>query len=122
MIWIWIALGGAIGAVGRHALSVVVAARTVEWTAFPAGTFTVNVIGCFAAGVLVGLASRAPFSTDMRTFLAVGILGGFTTFSAFTAETFLLIQSGHVALALANVLANVVVAFTALWVGVALIA
>lgn len=86
-----IALGGAIGALGRHFLSGFVAG----WfgTSFPWATLSVNVIGSFCFGVLV--AAMAAFwspSPELRAFLVVGVLGAFTTFSAFSLETLLLTE------------------------------
>ena len=117
MIAAWIALGGAIGAVTRHLLSVAVATRATHWTAFPLGTFIVNAIGCLVAGVALGLMSRTPLSIEARSFLTVGILGGFTTYSAFAVETFLLLQNGHLVLAFANVFGTVAIALSAVWIG-----
>ena len=62
--------------------------------------------------------SRMSLSIEARSFLTVGILGGFTTYSAFAVETFLLLQNGHLALALTNVLGTVTIALGAVWIGV----
>jgi CrcB protein len=81
-----VALGGAIGAAARYLL----AGQVGRWLgiAFPWGTLAVNVLGCFAMGLLVEwLALRWSASPAMRAFLAVGILGGFTTFSSFALDT-----------------------------------
>jgi CrcB protein len=79
-------VGGGAGSVARYLL-----ATTVQRSApggFPFGTFVVNLIGCFAIGVVGALGlERAALSPEARTFLMVGILGGFTTFSSFTWET-----------------------------------
>jgi CrcB protein len=112
-----VAFGGALGSVVRHALSSWVLRHTADGR-FPLGTFIVNVIGCLAAGVLAGLASeRGFFSTDLRLFLFVGLLGGFTTFSAFGVETFYLLRRGEILLAGGNVVLSVVTGLLALWLG-----
>ena len=112
-----VALGGAIGSVARYQLSGVVMQHAAGWR-FPAGTFAVNVLGCLAAGVLAGLAEKhALFSGDARVFLFAGLLGGFTTFSAFGLETMHLLKRGDVAIAMANVVLSVVVGLLALWLG-----
>ncbi len=86
--------------------------------AFPFGTLAVNVIGCLCIGFLSELAeSRSLFSTDARAFLVVGILGGFTTFSAFGNETMNLLRDGETALALANIGAQVALSLGAVWLG-----
>ena len=112
-----VALGGAIGSVVRYKLSGFVLHHTVDWR-FPAGTFAVNVIGCLAAGVLAGLAEKHDMlSADARLLLFTGLLGGFTTFSAFGLETVHLLKRGAVSIAAANILLSVAVGLMALWLG-----
>jgi CrcB protein len=114
-----VALGGAIGSVARYKLSGLVLHHTVDWR-FPAGTFAVNVLGCLVAGVLAGLAEKHDLlSPDARLLLFTGLLGGFTTFSAFGLETMHLIKRGDVAVAAANVALSVVAGLLALWLGMA---
>jgi CrcB protein len=120
MIWLVIAAGGGLGAIARHYLATVVTTRTATWTPFPAGTMTVNVVGCLLAGLVIGAITRAPLSVEGRAFLTVGVLGGFTTFSAFGADTFVLMQSGATSIALAYVLASVVLSLSAVWIGFAI--
>jgi len=111
MIWtiFQVAIGGAIGSVLRH-LSV------AAFTA-PLATFIVNVAGCFVMGILyVGLASRAQFSPLLMT----GILGGFTTFSAYSLDALKLWQSGQTIAALAYTCGTVVLSLTAVALGAAL--
>jgi CrcB protein len=122
MIWLAIAGGGAVGAVARHALASLVTARLGTWTTFPAGTFVVNLLGCFVAGMVFAAALRTPMSVELRALLSVGLLGGFTTFSAFGIETFVLLQNGNTAAALFYVLASMAVAAVAVWAGYTLIA
>ena len=112
-----VAFGGALGSVARFRLSGWILHHTIDWR-FPAGTFTVNVVGCLAAGILAALAEKHDFfSADVRVFLFTGILGGFTTFSAFGLETMFLLKRGEVAIASANVALSVAAGLLALWIG-----
>lgn len=112
-----VALGGAVGSVARYKLSGLVLHHTVDWR-FPAGTFVVNVAGCLAAGILAGLAEKHDLlSPDTRLLLFTGVLGGFTTFSAFGLETMFLLKRGEVAIAAANVVVSVLAGLLALWLG-----
>ena len=114
-----VGIGGFLGAICRHLLSSF-ANRTFE--GWPAGTLTVNVIGCLAAGILWTLIEeRGLFSPPLRLLLTVGFLGGLTTFSAFGHETVLLLRTDQVRLALANVALNVVLCLTAVILGRALV-
>jgi CrcB protein len=116
-----VALGGAIGSVARYKLSGLVLHHTIDWR-FPAGTFAVNVIGCLAAGTLAGLAEEHDLlSPETRILLFSGLLGGFTTFSAFGLETMFLVKRGDFAIAAANVLLSVAAGLAALWLGLALV-
>lgn len=116
-----VALGGAIGSVARYKLSGYVMQHALDWR-FPLGTFTVNVLGCLVAGVLAGLAEKhAMFSADTRLLLFAGLLGGFTTFSAFGLETMHLLKRGDIAVAAANVVLSVFAGLAALWLGMAAI-
>jgi CrcB protein len=115
-----VALGGAIGSVARYKLSGVILHHAIDWR-FPLGTFTVNVVGCLVAGVLAGLAEMHDmFSPDTRLLLFTGILGGFTTFSAFGLETMFLLKKGEFLIAGANVVLSVAAGLAALWLGLTL--
>jgi CrcB protein len=112
-----VAAGGALGSVARYKLSGYVLHHTVDWR-FPVGTFSVNVVGCLVAGLLAGLAEqRDVLSSDARLLLFTGVLGGFTTFSAFGLETMFLLKRGDVLVAAANVALSVAVGLVALWLG-----
>lgn len=112
-----VALGGAMGSVARYKLSGWVLHHTIAWR-FPAGTFAVNVLGCLAAGVIAGLVVKHDFFTgDTRLLLLTGVLGGFTTFSAFGLETMLLLKRGELAVAGCNILLSVAAGLAALWIG-----
>jgi fluoride exporter len=85
---------------------------------FPVGTLAVNLIGCLVIGFLAQWAdARGAFTTEARAFMVIGVLGGFTTFSSFGNDTFNLARNGWLALALANVGANVVIGLFAVWLG-----
>ena len=89
--WI-VGLGGFIGAVTRYKLGGAVLHHTTDWK-FPLSTFVVNVLGCLIAGILASLVEKHDFFTpSLRLFLFTGLLGGFTTFSAFGMETVYLLQ------------------------------
>lgn len=112
-----VALGGALGSVSRYKLSGLILHHTVDWR-FPAGTFAVNVLGCLVAGLLAGFAEKYDYlSADARIFIFTGILGGFTTFSAFGLETMFLIKRGELMVASANVILSVIAGLVALWIG-----
>ncbi len=85
---------------------------------FPFGTVAVNILGCLAVGIFTAtLVKDTAGQENLRLGLVVGFLGGFTTFSAFGRETFLLSTDGHTAAALANVLVSVGVGLLAVWLG-----
>jgi CrcB protein len=116
MTLVLIALGGALGSVARYLLSTVVLRAT--GTLFPLGTFVVNLIGCVAFGVIAGAAEhRVPMTPEMRRFLLVGILGGFTTFSSYAFESFGLLRDGQFSWAAINVVGQVVAGLAGMWGG-----
>jgi len=85
---------------------------------FPVGTLAVNVFGCLVIGFLGGIAEqRRVFDPEFRLFVFVGILGGFTTFSAFAYETASLAQDGRLPGALLNIALQVMIGLAAVWVG-----
>lgn len=111
-----VAAGGALGALARFGLS---GAIFRAWpTAFPVGTLLVNVLGCFAAGAVFALVEDRPTLTpNQRAFIAVGLLGAFTTFSTFGYETLDLVRKQAFGLALASIAANVALSLGAVWLG-----
>ena len=116
-----VGLGGALGTIARYKLGDLVLHPSTDWR-FPLGTFVVNVLGCMIAGVLAGLIERhGLFSPDTRMFLFTGVLGGFTTFSAFGVETVGLLRRGEANVALAYVAMSVVCGVAALWLGMSAI-
>ena len=113
-----IALGGAVGALSRHYMAAAVS--RAFGLGFPYGTLTVNMVGCFLMGLLVeAMALRFSITPEARGFLAVGLLGGFTTFSAFSLEVALLYERGQPLLAALYVVASVVLSVAALFGGLA---
>lgn len=100
-------IGGGLGAACRFLLSKRINELKLP-TAFPYGTFVVNMLGCFAIGFLFQGIAREAVPKRFQPLLATGFLGGFTTFSSFSLESANLISSGHAAAALANVLLSVV--------------
>ena len=108
-------IGGFIGSVLRYSVSGFVQdlSRSID---FPYGTLAVNLIGCFAIGFLSQLAeTRGFFTAETRTLIFIGVLGGFTTFSAFSNETINLWREGESLLATINVAAHLVLCLGAVW-------
>jgi fluoride exporter len=117
-IWILVGVGGALGAMARHALNHIVHQRSLTST-FPLGIFLVNVLGSVAIGVLAGAIAhgRLHLGYQPRTFLIVGLLGGFTTFSSFSLDTLALVRDGHQAQAFWNVVGQVGLSLIGVWAG-----
>jgi CrcB protein len=118
MAYLWIALGGALGSVGRYWLSGILTERTGG--AFPWGTLLVNVSGSFIIGLLAALTEpggRRYLSPAGRQFFMYGVCGGYTTFSSFSLQTLELLREGDFAKAGANVLGSVVLCMVAVWLG-----
>ena len=112
-----VALGGALGSVARFKLSGWVLQQTTSGR-FPAGTLAVNLVGCLVAGLLAGMAAKQDIlSAETRLFLFTGLLGGFTTFSAFGLETLLLLKRGEAAVAVTNAVVSVVAGLPVAWLG-----
>jgi CrcB protein len=117
-----VALGGAVGSVARYRLSGWVLHHAIDWR-FPLGTFVVNVLGCLCVGLLAGLAVKEDFfSADARLLLFTGLMGGFTTFSAFGLETFYLLRRGEYLVAGSNMVLSMALGMLALFAGYQLIA
>jgi fluoride exporter len=109
--------GGFLGALARYGLSGLVH-RQLPLSTFPFGTLVVNLLGCFAIGVIAGLVeSRQLFAPEFRTFALIGVLGGFTTFSTFGYETFGLFRYGEYLQAITNVGLQVIGGLTLVWLG-----
>lgn len=116
--WIWVGLGGFVGATGRYVVSLGVQ-RLLPGGVVPYGTLTVNVVGCLAIGLLGGWAEARDLhvAATLRLFLLVGVLGGFTTFSAFAFETLSLTRGGESFPALLHVALHLVLCLAAVGLG-----
>jgi CrcB protein len=101
MMLLWVMLAGGLGSGARY--------LTGQWaaaslgTAWPYGTLIVNLSGCFLLGVVTQAAASGPWNPELRAAVAIGFLGGFTTYSAFNQETIALVANGSVGAAAANV-------------------
>ena len=116
---IFIALGGAGGALARHWMSNLVHAGA--GSRFPFGTLSVNLLGSFAIGIVyVLIVERGLIHPDWKSVAMVGFLGAFTTFSTFSLETIALLENGQLALALGYVLLSVTVCVLAVWLSMTL--
>ncbi len=118
MTYFWIGLGGALGGMGRYWCSGVVARAFGE--TFPWGTIVVNVSGSLIIGFLATLMSpdgRLLVPPDARAFLAIGLLGGYTTFSSFSLQTLNLVRDGEWLWAIANIFLSLTLCLAAVWLG-----
>ncbi len=118
IVYLWIALGGALGSVARHWLTESVSARLD--TEFPWGTFLVNFSGCLLIGLFASLTGPGwrPFTTpEGRSFFMVGLCGGYTTFSAFSLQALNLLRIGEWQRAGAYVAGSVVLCLLGVWLG-----
>lgn len=112
-------LGGALGSGARHLTGRAMLA--VAGPGFPFGTLTVNLVGGLLMGALVGVLARIGGSEDWRLFVGVGVLGGFTTFSAFSFDAVTMIERGAIGMALIYVLISVTGSIAALFAGLTLV-
>jgi CrcB protein len=120
MSYLLVFIGGGLGASLRHAVNMI-SARGLG-TAFPYGTFIINITGSIAMGLIAGyLAFKGEASQPWRLFLMTGVLGGYTTFSAFSLDTVLLYERGEVGLAVFYVVGSVVISIVGLFAGLALV-
>ena len=115
---LWVGAGGFLGAIARYVVGGWVATRL--GTAFPYGTFVINVTGSFVLGVIMGLLEGHVVSPVVRLSTAIGFVGAYTTFSTFTYETIRLVEDGSVLFAAANVTASVLVGIASVVVGLAI--
>ncbi len=111
-----VALGGAIGSAARYLMGAFIANRFGP--DFPWGTFAVNVSGSFLIGVILSFVGGGMLPAWARPFLAVGIMGGYTTFSTYNYETLQLIQGGEFGAAAFNTLGQVVAGLAGVYLGV----
>jgi fluoride exporter len=114
-----IGTGSFIGGISRYLLSLLIQNRV--YSTFPFGTMGVNILGCFLIGIVFGFADRGNMSQEWRLFLATGVLGGFTTFSAFSNETVGMLRDGQLWYASAYVAGSVVLGLVATFIGIMII-
>lgn len=112
---LFVAIGGAIGAAGRYLIGGWV--QTFAGTGFPLGTFFVNVTGSLIIGIILGLSERGALSSQARLLLAVGMMGGYTTFSSFSYDNLGLLQSGEAARFVLNIAGQLAIGLFAAYAG-----
>jgi fluoride exporter len=109
--------GGFLGTIMRYLLNNLIY-KTLDYPLYPYGTLTINISGCFFIGFIASLAeSRLSLSPEVRIFIQIGILGGFTTFSTFGYETFNLLRDGQFILGIGNIFLQVFIGLIAVWLG-----
>ena len=111
-----VAIGGAIGAAGRYLVGGWV--QSFAGLGFPLGTFFVNATGSLVIGFILGMSERGALSSEARLLLAVGVMGGYTTFSSFSYDNFGLLQSGEIARLLINMIGQLAIGLFAAYLGV----
>lgn len=115
-----VAIGGLIGSVLRYLAAIAFSTQTTS--SFPFATLAVNVIGCFAIGVIFALSEKGNILTpEWRIFLTTGFCGGFTTFSSFSYESIKLLQDGQFLSLSANVILSVLLGLAATYLGMILV-
>lgn len=114
MNYLFVFLGGGLGSICRFGIAQWISSYKFE---FPWATILANVLACLVLGALMGLNMKLKVSAPLVFFLMVGFCGGFSTFSTFTSETFLLLEAGAIGKALANVGVSLVVCLLSLFVG-----
>ena len=117
MKFLLVFVGGGLGAMARYFVTTNLAGKLGN---FPIGTMAANILGSFLMGLAVGIIAGRSSLENVRLLLAVGFLGGFTTFSSFSAETLSLIQGGQMFLAVINTLVSVVAGLAACFAGLTL--
>jgi CrcB protein len=111
-----IGLGGFAGSIARYLVSRL--NNRVDWLSIPIGTLTVNVVGSFLIGFLIGISEKsAILSVEWRMFLMVGLCGGFTTFSSFSGENLMLMRNGQFLPILLYTGLSILFGFTAVYLG-----
>jgi CrcB protein len=120
MFYLLVFIGGGVGSMLRHGVNVICA--RLFGTGFPFGTFTVNITGSIVMGLLAGyFAFKGEATQAWRLFFMTGILGGYTTFSAFSLDSALLFERGQLGLTALYIVASVVLSIGGLFAGLALV-
>lgn len=113
--------GGFLGASSRYIISSVVDSKFTT-SEFPLGTYIVNIVGCFLIGFLLALFAAKNWGDEqLRLFIFAGILGGFTTFSTFANDSFILFKEGELLLGLANASGQVLLGLLFVWIGYSIV-
>ena len=116
---VWIAAGGALGAMARYLFALGI--KAVNPYHFPFSTLCINVLGGFLVGIVFVYLAKHNYEEQLRAFLVIGVLGGFTTFATFSLETFSLIESDRYLAACIYILASVCLSVLGTWLGVKLL-
>ncbi len=111
----YIALGGAFGALLRYGVGLAI--KPENTLAFPIHTFLINVVGCVGIGIVASILQNTPFNELMQYFVIVGLLGGFTTFSSFSLESFYLLKNGKTLIAASYMLLSNSMGITGAFIG-----
>lgn len=114
---LWVGIGGFAGSIVRYAIGTWIGGRVS--TAFPVGTFVINVSGSFLLGLVMGLGETRLLPPPVRPLVAIGFVGGYTTFSTFTYETVRLLEQGSLLAAGVNAVASVLLGLAAALLGLA---
>jgi CrcB protein len=117
MAYFFIFIGGGLGSICRYGIAQLLNAQ--QWT-FPMATLIANILSCLILGALIGLHVKGEITTTYKWMLMTGFCGGFSTFSTFSSETFLLLQSGEIAYAMANVGLSLVICLICIYLGLSL--
>lgn len=107
-----VGLGGGIGSMLRYAANVLYSSKS-----FPITTLLINIIGSFIIGIVIAWSIKNPSSENWKLFLATGICGGFTTFSAFSFENLAMLQNGKFSLSLLYIAGSILLGVSAAWLG-----
>ncbi|MES2800528.1 MAG: fluoride efflux transporter CrcB [Bacteroidota bacterium] len=110
-----VGFGSFLGGIARYLVGLLV--HTKYTGSFPFSTFLVNVIGCLLIGVLFGSSEKLGLSEEWKSFLIIGVLGGFTTFSSFSNESIQLLQNGNYGMAFTYIASSIIVGLSATFVG-----
>jgi CrcB protein len=114
--YLFVGIGGFVGSVARFWVGSYIGGKMEA--RFPYGTFVVNISGSFLIGLILTLmAEKTDWNPDLRYLIPIGLIGGYTTFSAFEYETFRLFQDGQLLTAALNVTLSVVIGFAGVWAG-----
>jgi CrcB protein len=115
--FILVFLGGGVGSMLRYGLSVLLGAYSEK---FPFATLVTNIVSCILLGYLIGIGSKNHLSPEMKVFLMVGVCGGFSTFSTFSAESYQLLNTGNTFYGMVYMAASFLICLIAIYLGLQL--